>query len=324
MTRRRTVTFVVVAALLMVAVVAAAFLAFTSQQLQPQGEEDHSVRRRLTLSSSSSLSSSSMTKAEVMQYFTGDLPATYFDKFLEPPTRRNKPADNSVAPTVPIRPGAIPRARHLQSGLNVYAFYVPRPRSMQAKELDMIERWKAAWSAQGYNPIVLEVSEAEQHPEFNQYSQAITSLIANADRHWDPDLRDCYFRYLAMAAQGGGLMVDLDTTPRAHASTYSNTKPDKFTFQCGMANTPDPQQDWLRQVETQNGLPCVAMGSAAEWERVAKVLGWVSGHHDNIKVWTDMQSLMFLERYDDVTMNKIERAKSWRTRGYDKCYFRYV
>ena len=323
--RRRTATITLVCFLLVVA----------AKSLHPGlvGEDN----RRLAATA----------EVDVMRYFM-DQPPEYYQKFLAPPpaehairkTQRQRLVEGVIegagdardiageqqrafTPTSNENLGRERVTEAAGTGVPIYAFYAPRKKNLVEKDLAMIDRWKQAWSAEGFEPTVLTIQDAEQHPEFQDYAQAIDYVIAHADRRWDPELRDCYFRFLAMSAAGGGIMVDLDMTPKQNVTIEDSLMHNKFALHCGF-DAPDPKEDWVHQLNTQNGLPCMAMGSAAEWLRVGKVLGWVTKHHDNHKLWTDMHSLMFLERYQDIDFLETERAQSWRTSGWDKCYFRYV
>lgn len=193
----------------------------------------------------------------------------------------------------------------------------------------MMEAWKLAWSTAGYDPRILTVEVAAQHAEYAQFRGATAAALVDSKTRKPVELIPCYLRYLAMTVVGGGMMVDLDMTPKSLASEMNveleNNNPpnNKFTVHCNIV-TPDPKVDWVQQVETQNGLPCAAVASASEWYRIGKLAGWVASQRQFEPVWTDAHSLQFLTATGEVNMVKGEVAQSWRTRGWDRCHFRYV
>lgn len=220
----------------------------------------------------------------------------------------------SPAPQVPL--GTRP---------NVYSFYTQRESNLPELDDALIEKWKSAWERAGYNPKVLDTETAAQHPEYRQYKSAIDSVLATSSVSKPKDLVPCYLRYLAMTVVGGGMMVDLDMTPKSVASESNAIQdiPDKFTLYCNF-DTADPKADWVKQVETQSGLPCAAMAGADEWYRIGKLMGWVAQTNFDQSVWTDAHALQFMKATGDVKMQKKEVAQSWRTSGWDRCHFRYV
>lgn len=208
---------------------------------------------------------------------------------------------------------------------NVFSFYANRQDNLPELDDAMMKKWKGAWENAGYNARVLTVDDAAQHPEYGQYRDAINAVLATSNV-WKPqELVPCYLRYLAMAVVGGGMMVDLDMTPKTIASESNvvQSDADRFTVHCNF-DTPDPKLDWVKQVETQNGLPCAAMASADEWYRIGKLMGWVASENLAETVWTDAHALQFMTATGDVKMVKDEVAQSWRTSGWDRCHFRQV
>ena len=210
-----------------------------------------------------------------------------------------------------------------ESRPNVFAFYVKRQRNLEENDDSLIKSWRQSWQLAGYNPRVLTVEDAAQHSQFGQYSGAIDAILATSSVHKPGELKSCYLRYLAMNVVGGGMMVDLDTHPKNLAMEANVTIPDKLTSYCNF-DTPDPKDNWVKQVETQNGLPCAVVASSAEWLRVGKLMGWVAKLHMDQRVWTDAHALQFLANYDEVNFVKQEVAQSWRTSGWDRCHVRYV
>lgn len=216
-------------------------------------------------------------------------------------------------------------ARSLQNATKVYSFYTVRERNREDTDKSMIRAWEQSWKTAGYDPRVLTTADAAQHPEYAQYKLAMEATLATSSVRKPQELIPCYLRYLAMNVVGGGMMVDLDMTPKfiASESNVTHSTPEKFTVHCNF-DTPDPKADWVKQVETQNGLPCAAIAGADEWYRIGKLMGWVAQVNFDQPVWTDAHSLQFMTATGEVKMEKDEVAQSWRPRGWDRCHFRYV
>lgn len=223
----------------------------------------------------------------------------------------------------------------------VYAWYVQRPKNSPQKDAALIATWKAAWRSYGYDPYVLGFNNAKTSPEvFHNYALSLQDIFNPEYPRHEAAVKPCYHRYLAMAAQGGGMMVDLDTTPTDIASRGVGVLPEKFSLYCQVENPPPDDadgsksssitKDWPRQLERQYGTPCAAVGSAAEWLRMANLAVWVTKdylveahrHHD--ADWTDMHALLRLTGLGEVDLVKRRLLKSDKSRGWDTCMFRHL
>jgi hypothetical protein len=231
----------------------------------------------------------------------------------------------SSAPSVTPsnEPSLAPLTAPTQSKPNVFVFYVKRRRNLAEEDEQLMQAWTHAWQSSGYNARVLTIDDAVQHPEYVAFSDDIDAILTASSVYRPEELKACYLRYLAMSVAGGGMMVDLDMTPKNLATATNTTVPDKFTMYCNF-ETPNPKMDWIKQVETQSGLPCAAVAPSGEWLRVGKLMGWVAKQHLDQRVWTDAHALQFLTNYDEISLEKREMAQSWRTSGWDRCHLRYV
>jgi hypothetical protein len=70
-----------------------------------------------------------------------------------------------------------------------------------------LQFWKRAWDEAGWEPRVLTLQDAKQHPLYESFEQELDSL--NVDEFGKLSL----LRWLAMAANGGGWLVDYDAFP---------------------------------------------------------------------------------------------------------------
>jgi len=74
-------------------------------------------------------------------------------------------------------------------------------------EDDLLEAWKAEWAIAGFEPKVLTLEDAKKHrffPRMEMFAKPEFGTGYNAM---------CLYRWLAMAASGGGWMCDYDTFP---------------------------------------------------------------------------------------------------------------
>jgi len=73
--------------------------------------------------------------------------------------------------------------------------------------MKLIAAWETAWSAKGWETRVLNMDDARKHPDFEKMDNFLARIQVTEYN------RRCFFRWLAMAANGGGWMSDYDTFP---------------------------------------------------------------------------------------------------------------
>jgi hypothetical protein len=170
-------------------------------------------------------------------------------------------------------------------GPPVYAWYLERPENIKSKDDELINTWKSVWRSYGYEPYVLGLDDARANTEFVKFQQSLEKIFP-VDNPRQALKQRCYYRYLAMAAQtGGGMMVDLDTTPTDLA--IREQLPDKFSRYCQADVPPVSLNEWQLRLERQYGTPCAAVGSAAEWMRIAKLSVWRTNNIGSTAVRSD-------------------------------------
>merc|ERR1712176_936616 len=118
--------------------------------------------------------------------------------------------------------------------------------------------------------------DAKFHPE---YDELVSKLLVNVRGTWFNNGGNiynffCFIRWIAMAAVGGGWMSDIDTFPLF--SNPSFTLPNNGTF-------------------TSYGMhvPTHVAGSAAEWNRITKLMmeNYDKNSNHGHKFWSDMLEL---------------------------------
>lgn len=136
--------------------------------------------------------------------------------------------------------------------MNVYTYFVPVPLIDQTQQRKLLEWWKFTWSECGWNPVVLSIQHAQSHPRWAWYQEAMSRKpLMNS-----PDYElACYYRWLAVAAVGGGVQSDYDCmnnwlTPSDVASSMADGKMTIY----------EPKH-----------VPSLVSGSASEFERMAEL-----------------------------------------------------
>lgn len=125
---------------------------------------------------------------------------------------------------------------------------------VSAGEDDLLEAWKEEWSIAGFKTVVLNIKDAKKHPYFEEFERIISHLFDNHKTH-DMYNQMCYYRWLAMAASGGGWMCDYDTFPTNFPMDEAKNLPNGGNF-----------------TSFEMHVPSLMAGSADEWLRLSKLL----------------------------------------------------
>jgi len=139
--------------------------------------------------------------------------------------------------------------------MSIYASYYGRPvmhtfyEKVTEGEDDLLEVWKLEWSNAGFDYRVLTLEDAKKHPYYEEMETIVTPLFGNG---YDSM---CFYRWLAMAASGGGWMSDYDTFPTNFPKVEGFNLPNEGQF-----------------TSFEDHIPCLLSGSADEWTRVSRLL----------------------------------------------------
>ena len=135
----------------------------------------------------------------------------------------------------------------------MHTFYEP----ITAKGFDgasrdppMMQVWKDEWKKAGFDIKVLTLDDAKKHPDFETMEIAVKKPFPT-----DTYNQLCFYRYLAMAADGGGWMSDIDTFPTHFPIEEAMTLPNNGKF-----------------TSFQGHVPGLLSASADEWTRVANIM----------------------------------------------------
>jgi hypothetical protein len=105
----------------------------------------------------------------------------------------------------------------------VFTYFDICPEFNQDEQRKQIEVWKHAWSAYGYNPIVLTEWDASKNPVYAKIKPKLANLKGTHSRK--KELSSIY-RWLALEHAGGGLYVEYDVFPGQSFTSDDVPKPD--------------------------------------------------------------------------------------------------
>jgi len=122
--------------------------------------------------------------------------------------------------------------------------------SRGAMEEGVLKLWEKEWTHYGFVTKVLTIEDAKKHPDFDKVEKIMEPL--HKKMGYDAL---CFYRWLAMAASGGGWMSDHDTFPTNFPLNEGTHLPNDGTF-----------------TSFQLHIPALMSGTAEEWDRVFELL----------------------------------------------------
>ena len=127
----------------------------------------------------------------------------------------------------------------------------------------LLELWKSTWWEAGWEPRVLTLSDAQNHPEYEAILRQLDSTLLDGYN------KLCILRWVAMSQVGGGWMSDYDTFPllqqqqqQASPATTSSG------FAASATNMPLPNNGALTVHDRH--VPDLVSGAPSEWIRMAR------------------------------------------------------
>jgi hypothetical protein len=150
-------------------------------------------------------------------------------------------------------------------------------------EDELLEFWKLAWMAAGWEPRILNRKDASDHPEYEAFLQNLTSL--NLDSFGEI----IFMRHFVMGAVGGGFLADFDSFPLRD-------------FRSDGLSLPFNGEFTIYDIFAVN----LASGSTEAWLEIAKALvddarKYVRGNQTSF--WTDTLGLLNLFRLNEIKIH---------------------
>jgi len=164
----------------------------------------------------------------------------------------------------------------------IHIFFDPSSEDNLNDDFDV---WKKAWKDAGWQPIILTIDDAKQHPDFERFERAFLKAEYKASNFQQMRV----YRWLAMAVSGGGWMSDYDVLPlsvdlKRHGMNLPNEG--KLTTYAKHA-------------------PCLVSGSAKEWNRVSSLLLFSYSSHSK-ESWSEEQALEEIQSFVQGTVDASE------------------
>lgn len=132
----------------------------------------------------------------------------------------------------------------------------------------LIQVWKEEWTRHGWDPRVIGLETAQQHPDYTRLNAMLgSSQMKVYDRY-------CFLRYLAMNVVSGGWMSDYDTFP---LHPFDSLLPNEGRLT-------------VHEYSKNGGVPDLVSGSAQEFHRIAHLLVENANAHSEA-FWSDMLAL---------------------------------
>ena len=140
---------------------------------------------------------------------------------------------------------------------------------------NLVEAWRSAWEAYGWETRVLNEADAKSHPYFDLFQHL---LIQSNVNEYD---RRCFWRWLAMANQvEGGWMADYDNFPLT------------LTGEMGLEMQKDPGfKSWQFHV------PSLLHGDKESWNKIIGHMMNILKPDLDVKIISDMQLFMYLHEH---------------------------
>lgn len=121
-----------------------------------------------------------------------------------------------------------------------------------------LRQWRTAWTEAGWETRLLTLEDAARHPSFEFYQKEIGEILPFGH----DEAKAGYYRFLAMAAVGGGWLGDTSVLPLWNFRDMNRYYPDLL----------DSREFTVRCATSRHASSCLMSGSEHEWTRIAAEL----------------------------------------------------
>jgi len=132
----------------------------------------------------------------------------------------------------------------------MHTFFHSLEKPQDKREDEVLELWKKEWTNAGFDTKVLTMEDAKRHPDFEMVKNIMEPI--HGERGYNAL---CFYRWLAMAASGGGWMSDHDTYPTNFPLDEAIDLPNNGKF-----------------TTFQGHIPSLMSGTAQQWDKMTKLL----------------------------------------------------
>lgn len=99
--------------------------------------------------------------------------------------------------------------------MNIYTFYEPIDNESYNNYDELINIWKKSWIFYGWNPVILSLKDAQEHPKYEKLFKKAQDLPTVNPKKYE---MYCYLRWAALANKGGWYadvdMINYGFTPK--------------------------------------------------------------------------------------------------------------
>jgi len=169
----------------------------------------------------------------------------------------------------------------------IHTFWEPLDNTGMTTESNeaMLRLWEAAWQAAGWEPVVLTMEDAMQHPDFENINRTLST-----DMPFGGYDLICFLRYLAMSMASGGWMSDYDVFPLNPLEKGGSAAqlPNGGTFTL-----------YEKQLVGPGAVPSLASGRQTEWDRIAHLIYENALEHREADFWSDFYAFIDIDKNKD-------------------------
>lgn len=104
----------------------------------------------------------------------------------------------------------------IKTSCPIFTYYQPISDLIDPTILKRIEIWGYAYYAHGFRPIIINRQSAQTRVNFTEFLNKFSQFPTVNPREYE---LSCYIRWLALAEQGGGLLMDYDILPMSSSQS---------------------------------------------------------------------------------------------------------
>lgn len=193
--------------------------------------------------------------------------------------------------------------------MKVFCYYTATPKLPVFEEVGLQHCWADAWSAIGFEPIVLTEFHAQRHPKFGHLLPSLEKLPSVNPDFYD---RACFLRWIAMAY-----------APVAKSELFLMTDYDLLGYESApfLHYGSKAKPDFKRLVSFQGHVPCCVLGTRElflqQAERFARYQVRPEDVHDGTPHVSDMTILAHQSGAEPESYVRLDLVKGYSEAGWE-------